>query len=101
MLVHNVFFALHDNSSRDREKLVGACRKYLTDHPGTVFFACGTLAQELNRDVNDRNFDVALHIVFQDQAAHDAYQEAARHLEFIKENKQNWKQVRVFDSVAG
>lgn len=100
MLVHNVFFALHDNSSRARERLVGACRKYLTDHSGTLFFACGKLAQELNRDVNDRNFDVALHIVFQDQPAHDAYQAAARHLEFIKENKENWKQVRVFDSVA-
>jgi hypothetical protein len=100
MLVHNVYFALTDNTTTAKKKLVASCWKYLTDHPGTAFFACGTLAQELKRDVNDRNFDVALLIVFKDQAAHDAYQAAPRHLDFIKENKENWKQVRVFDSIA-
>jgi hypothetical protein len=100
LLVHNVYFALKDNSPGAVQRLLEACRKHLTGHPGEVLFAVGTLAQELNRPVNDRNFDVALHIVFQDQAAHDRYQEAARHQQFIEENKDNWKQVRVFDSVA-
>ena len=49
---------------------------------------------------HDRGFDVALHIVFQDQAAHDSYQVSARHERFIEENRENWRQVRVFDSVA-
>jgi hypothetical protein len=101
LLVHNVYFALKDNSPEAVRALLEACRKYLTGHPGEVFFAAGTLAEELNRPVNDREFDVALHIVFRDQAAHDLYQEAARHLQFIEENKGNWKKVRVFDSVAG
>ena len=48
--------------------------------------------------MNDRDFDVALNVVFQDAAAHDAYQKAERHLKFIAENKGNWKKVRVFDS---
>jgi hypothetical protein len=100
MLVHNVFFSLNDNSSAARERLLAACRKYLTGHPGTSFFACGGLAQELRREVNDRDFDVALHVVFQDQAFHDKYQADPRHLQFIAENKENWKKVRVFDSVA-
>ena len=43
-----------------------------------------------------RDFDIALHIVFTDQAAHDAYQLAQRHHDFINENKQNWGLVRVF-----
>ena len=43
-------------------------------------------------------FDVALHVVFADKAAHDAYQTVEDHLKFIEENKANWKQVRVFDS---
>ena len=100
MLVHNVYFSLHDASATARAKLLAACHTYLTKHPGVTYFACGILAEELRRDVNDRNFDVALHLIFETQAAHDAYQTAPRHLQFIKENKDNWKQVRVFDSIA-
>ncbi|HEY7158963.1 MAG TPA: Dabb family protein, partial [Gemmataceae bacterium] len=68
---------------------------------GEVFFAAGTLAEDLDRPVNDRDFDVGLHIVFKDKASHDKYQDAKRHKEFIEENKDNWKKVRVFDSVVG
>ena len=35
MLAHNVYFTLHDNSAAAKEKLVAACKKYLTGHPGT------------------------------------------------------------------
>jgi hypothetical protein len=41
---------------------------------------------------------VALHVVFDSKASHDAYQVAPSHLQFIQENKPNWKQVRVFDA---
>ena len=100
MLIHNVFFALKDRSAAARTRLLDACRKHLSTHPGTIFFACGTLAEELQRPVNDRDFDVGLHIVFTDQAAHDRYQDAPAHHQFIAENKDNWKKVRVFDSAA-
>ncbi|MBL8798569.1 MAG: Dabb family protein [Planctomycetia bacterium] len=100
MLVHNVYFALHDAAPAARKKLLAACDKYLTQHPGIVYFACGELAQELNREVNDRAFDVALHIVFTNQAAHDQYQDAPTHHQFIEENRANWKHVRVFDSTC-
>ena len=100
MLAHNVFFSLNDPSEPARAKLVAACKKYLSTHPGTVYFACGTLADELQRPVNDRDFDVSLHVVFQTKAAHDAYQAAPLHDQFIAENKDNWKKVRVFDSVV-
>lgn len=97
LLVHNVYFALKDKSPAARDTLLAACRKYLTDHPGTEFFAVGTLA-DLDRPVNDRDFDVGLHVIFRDQAAHDAYQTHARHIQFIEENKAGWAKVRVFDS---
>jgi hypothetical protein len=100
MLAHNVYFSLKDNSPIARQRLIAACNKYLTKHPGTVFFATGVLADALRREVNDRDFDVGLHIVFNDQAAHDRYQDAPAHLQFIAENKDNWKKVRVFDSVV-
>jgi hypothetical protein len=98
LLAHNVFFALHDRSEAAQERLVEACRAYLAPHAGIVFFGCGTRAAELSREVNDLDFDVGLHVVFVNQAAHDHYQTTPAHLRFIAENKANWKRVRVFDS---
>ncbi|MGE3803246.1 MAG: Dabb family protein [Gemmataceae bacterium] len=98
MLAHNVFFALQDNSAEARTRLVTACKKYLSTHPGTVFFSAGVLCDDLDRDVNQRDWDVGLHLVFKNKAAHDHYQEAPLHNQFIEENKGNWKKVRVFDS---
>lgn len=98
MLAHNVYFTLHDGSEAATAAFVAACKKYLARHPGVVFFAAGTLQAGLDRPVNDRGFDVALHVVFDSLASHDAYQQASDHLRFIAENKANWKQVRVFDS---
>jgi hypothetical protein len=97
LLVHNVFFALADKSPPAVQKLVNDCKKYLSDHPGTVLFAVGTTS-DLARPVNDRDYDVALHVVFESRADHDRYQVAPAHLKFIEENKPNWAKVRVFDS---
>jgi hypothetical protein len=100
LLAHNVYFSLKEPSEEAKARLVRACKKYLSAHPGTVFFACGTLAVELQRPVNDRDFDVGLHLIFQNQAAHDAYQVAPLHQQFVEENKDTWKKVRVFDSLV-
>lgn len=98
MLAHNVYFTLTDNSDAAKQALVTACKTNLAKHPGVVFFACGTLQPELERPVNDRGFDVALHVVFDSIASHNLYQDAPLHLQFVAENRANWKQVRVFDS---
>ena len=100
LLAHNVFFTLHDRTDAARDRLIAACRTLLAPHAGVVFFACGGLCPDLRREVNDLGFDVGLHVVFADRAAHDAYQTTPAHLRFIAENKDNWKQVRVFDSVV-
>jgi hypothetical protein len=97
-VAHIVYFKLKDTSGGARAKLVAACKLYLTGHEGTVSFATGTLAGDMKRDVNDLNFDVSLHIVFANKAAHDKYQEHPRHLKFVDDNKENWEKVRVFDS---
>jgi hypothetical protein len=98
MLGHMVYFTLKDKSPAAIEKMVEACKKYLTGHPGTVFFAAGTLVPDLTRPVNQLDFDVALQVVFDSREAHDAYQVHPRHLQFIEENKPNWERVRVFDA---
>src|SRR5438874_10350103 len=94
MLAHNVFFTLKDRSPAAKQKLVAACKKYLTGHPGTVFFAAGLLCETLDRPVNVRDFDVALHLVFASKADQDAYQIAPRHLEFVAESKEDRKSTR-------
>src|SRR5262245_33097091 len=98
MLGHMVYFTLKDRSPAAVQKMVAACKKYLTGHPGTVFFAAGTVVPDLTRPVNQTDFDVALQMVFASREAHDAYQTAPRHLQFIEENKANWERVRVFDA---
>jgi len=97
VLAHNVFFSLNDRSAAAVAALVEECHKFLSDHPGIVFYAAGTVS-DVDRPVSDRDYDVALHVVFTDRAAHDAYQAAPAHQEFIARNKANWKKVRVFDS---
>jgi stress responsive alpha/beta barrel protein len=98
MLSHMVYFTLKERNAAAVQKMVDACNKYLSGHPGTVFFAVGTVVPDLTRPVNQTDFDVALNVVFDTREAHDAYQQAPRHLTFIEENKPNWERVRVFDA---
>lgn len=97
-LAHHVFFALKDNSEASVDSLVAACHHYLSGHDGVVYFAVGKRTPDLVRPVNDQVFDVSLHVVFSDRAAHDAYQVAERHKQFIAENSSGWASVRVCDS---
>jgi hypothetical protein len=99
-LMHNVFFKLQDDSPPAITALVDACHKYLTVQAGIVSFAAGARDTGLDRAVNDQDWDVGLHVLFQDRAAHDAYQCDATHDRFIAEMKPNWANVRVFDSLV-
>ena len=97
-LIHDVYFTLNEDSEAARSKLVQDCYKYLSNHPGIVFFAAGELVESHQRDVNVRDWQVSLHIVFKNKDYHDQYQKAPDHHKFIEKNKDNWKTVRVFDS---
>ncbi len=98
MIGHMVYFKLKDNAPEKRKQLIDSCAKYLADQEGVLFFSAGAIGDGFKRDVNDRDWDVALHLVFADKAAHDKYQDHKDHLKFIEENKANWAHVRVFDS---
>ncbi len=98
-LSHNVYFKLRESSEKSAQQLMAGCRKYLAGHEGSVYFSVGMRAKDLTRDVNDKDFDVALIVVFSNKAAHDEYQTHPRHLKFIEENKDLWESVRVFDSL--
>ena len=98
MLAHSVYFSLNQDSPEARQRLIAACKQYLTGHPGTLFFAAGGLADDIQWSISDRNFHVALHVVFQTKAYHDQYQDSARHQQFLDETSADWDDVRVFDA---
>jgi len=100
MIAHNVYFLLNETSTEAQQKLVAECHEYLADIPGIAFYAAGTLAEQFDRPVNDRDFHVALHVVFTDGDAMKTYLEHPRHVEFVERNKANWAKVRVFDSAV-
>jgi len=97
-LIHDVYFTLNDDSEAAKSKLVDDCYKYLSNHPGIIFFAAGEVIEAHQRDVNVRDWQVSLHIMFKSKNYHDQYQKAPDHFKFIEENQDNWKSVRVFDS---
>lgn len=96
-LAHQVFFTLNNRDDASITAFIGECQEYLNGHDGQVDFAVGRREPKYTRPVN-ADYDVALHTVFEDQAAHDAYQVAPRHLTFIERQKENWASVQVFDS---
>ena len=96
---HMVFFALKDHSPEVRDKFVASCHKYLSGHEGTVFFAIGTSAEDVDEPgVSVHDFDVSLHLVFDNKGAGAKYLKDPRHLKFVEENKALFGKVRVFDS---
>lgn len=97
-LAHMVYFTLKEPTAANIDALVAACRKYLCVQPGIVFFGAGTLVPELDRPVNDRDWHVGLHVVFESKQHHDDYQVDPAHQQFLAENKPNWARVRVFDA---
>ena len=98
MIGHMVYFKLKESTPEARKKLVESCNKFLAGHDGTLFYSAGPISEDFKREVNDRDWDVALHLVFANKVAHDKYQEAEEHKKFIEENKETWAKVRVFDS---
>ena len=95
---HHVFFVLKERTPENVKHLVTELNEYLSGYEGQTEFRVGVRDRDLDRDVN-QDFDVSLHTVFVDRAAHDAYQVAERHREFVDRNLENWAQVRVFDSL--
>lgn len=97
-LAHNVYFTLNDHSHAARAGLIADCYKYLSGEPGIVAFAAGEVVESHAREVNVRDWDVSLHIVFKNKEYHDLYQKAPDHQTFIAQNSETWKTVRVFDT---
>lgn len=99
-LTHSVFFTLTDSSEEKIQQLIDDAYQYLTTGEGLVSVHAGPRVADLDREVNDDQFHVALIVVFETREAHDAYQTLPDHLTFIESNKGNWASVRVFDAMS-
>jgi hypothetical protein len=97
-LLHSTYFRLRDRSQTSCEKYVAACTKYLSIRKGIAGFWVATLAEDFNRTVNDLNYDVAMHIEFENFAAWDAYSNDPDHAEFVTQVGSAAESRRVFDS---
>ena len=98
MLGHMVYFTLKDRSAANVQKMLEACRKYLTNHPGTEFFAVGTLVPDLTRPVNQLDFDMALQMVFEAAPPTTPIRSTRGTWSSSKRTRPNWERVRVFDA---
>lgn len=74
MMVHSTYFSLKPDGSPDtRAKYIAACHEFLSSSPGIMSFWVGERAEDMQRSVNDQNFNVAMNQVFQNRAAFDHY----------------------------
>ncbi len=96
MFVHNVLFTLQGDKLAASQQLQSAMEAHLRSIPGVRHLWTGR-PLPAERPVIDNDYDVALCVVFDDKAAHDAYQTHPRHLEFIKQAGRYWAKVRVID----
>lgn len=99
-IAHMVYFKLKDSRAESKQKLIDGCNKYLSKHEGVIYFSAGLRGEEFARDVNDKDWDVGLHLVFANKAAHDKYQDHPDHTKFRDEIKDAIAKVRVFDTMV-
>lgn len=98
-LAHMVFFTLKDHSKESRAKFVAGCERYLKEIPGSIHFSLGEQAEDVEEpEVSVRDFDVALHVIFENKQARDAYLVHPKHQEFVAKYRPEFEMVRVFDS---
>jgi hypothetical protein len=99
MVVHTVYFGLHEGTSDDAcAQLIEDCRTLLAQVPTVRQIWAGPPAGT-PRDVVDNSYGCGLTVLFDDRAGHDVYQDHPLHYDFIERNKAIWQRVQVYDFV--
>lgn len=96
-VAHDIYLSLTDASAEAKAAMIAEARRCLAPHPGIIYFATGTLA-ETKGTFNDRDFDLVIHMVFEDREALATYGRSKLHLEFILKQTGKIKKIRIFDS---
>lgn len=98
VLLHHVYFDLLEDDEAACASFAGQCRASLGGLGDIRSMTIATRAAELDRDVNDATYDVALVLTFVDRAAHDRYQVSSEHEQLIQALAPKIARVRVFDA---
>ncbi|MBN2328314.1 MAG: Dabb family protein [Candidatus Omnitrophica bacterium] len=95
--IHSVYFYLNEDAGEAQvQQLISDC-KTLLGAVETVRQLYVGLPAGTPRDVVDNSYGVSLIVYFDDQAGHDYYQTAEKHLQFIERNQNAWDRVQVYD----
>jgi hypothetical protein len=99
MLVHTVVFWLRpDLSPAEREAFRVEGLESLRPIASVSALYVGTPAPIPPRPVVDASYSYAITALFQDVAAHDAYQIDPVHKAFVARFKSSWERVQIYDA---
>lgn len=99
MFIHSVYFWLSDDLTEAQRTQFVEQAQALTSLDSVRHGWLGTPATT-DRPVIERSYSYALTVVFEDEAAHDAYQIDPVHDRFREECGDFWTRVLIYDSVA-
>ena len=99
MFIHNVYFWLREGvSDADRRSFEQGLDLLLSID--TIERSYRGVPAPTDRSVIDRTYSCGMVVVFEDQAAHDAYQADAKHDRFRDECARYWERVQIYDFVT-
>jgi len=99
MFIHSVYFWLRNDLTRAQKEQFDSGLRSLTTI-GHVRHGYIGVPAETNRPVIERSYSRALVLVFDDAAAHDAYQSDPVHDRFRSECGPLYSSIRIYDSVS-
>jgi hypothetical protein len=98
MLVHSVYFWLKPDLTETQRADFRRGVESLVGITSAEKVYVGSPAKTAKRPVVDDSYAVALTVVCQDVAAHDAYQVDPIHLKFVEQFKTCWTRVQIYDA---
>ncbi|MEO9801996.1 MAG: hypothetical protein ABJF04_02055 [Reichenbachiella sp.] len=86
-MMHSTYFTLAMGSTpANRESFIESCAAYLSKSKGMLSFWVAELAEDVFRLENDRDFNISMNQVFENQAAFDLYNSNdTSHKQFVTE----------------
>jgi hypothetical protein len=98
MVIHHVFFWLHEPNVANLQKLLNGL-KTLKSIKTVRRIHIGVPASTESRDVVDHSYSASELLFFDDHEGQLAYQTDPVHKKFIEDCGQLWKKVIVYDSI--
>ena len=96
---HVVLFWLKDPSNETTNKeFAASVERFIKSSAYVKSMHLGTPAQT-PREVVDNSYTYCLIVTFDSKEDHDKYQEDPVHKQFLKESKDLWDRVQIFDSI--